>query len=97
MYNINIFLYKHIKKMAQINWIERYPDSHSREMVQDAYETAVKLELLDAIKNLNPQNGFMFTNSQIIDKISANLKYTGHSGCSFGWTMRQVEYLANNM
>ncbi len=83
--------------MAQINWIERYPDSHSREMVQDAYETAVKLELLDAIKNLNPQNGFMFTNSQIIDKISANLKYTGHSGCSFGWTMRQVEYLANNM
>jgi hypothetical protein len=83
--------------MAQINWIERYPDSHSREMVQDAYETAVKLELLDAIKNLNPQNGFMFTNSQIIDKISANLKYSGHSGCSFGWTMREVEYLAKNM
>ena len=83
--------------MAHINWIEKYPDSHSREMVQDAYDTAVKLELLDAIKNLNPQNGFMFTNSPIIDKISANLKYTDHSGSSFGWTMRQVEYLAKNL
>jgi len=39
----------------------------------------------------------MFTNSTIIDKISTNLKYTGHSGCSFGWTMRQVEFLAKNM
>jgi hypothetical protein len=83
--------------MAQINWLERYPDLNDREMVQDAYETTVKLELLDEIKNLNPQNGFMFTNSPVIDKISANLKYTGHSGCSFGWTMRQVEYLAKNL
>ena len=83
--------------MAQINWLERYPNDNDRFMVQDAYDTAVKLELLDAIKNLNPQNGFMFTNSPVIDKISINLKYTGHSGCSFGWTMREVEYLAKNM
>jgi hypothetical protein len=83
--------------MAHINWLERYPNSNDRFMVQDAYDTAVKLELLDAIKNLNPQNGFMFTNSPVIDKISANLKYSGHSGCSFGWTMREVEYLAKNM
>ena len=41
--------------MAQINWIERYPDEHSRIMVKDAYDTVVKLELLDEIKNLNPQ------------------------------------------
>jgi len=40
--------------MKQINWLERYPDSNDRMMVQDAYETAVKLELLDEIKNLNP-------------------------------------------
>jgi hypothetical protein len=83
--------------MAHINWLERYPDTNDREMVQDAYNTAVKLELLDAIKNLNPQNGFMFTNSPVIDKISANLQYIGHSGCSFGWTMREVEYLAKYM
>ncbi len=83
--------------MAHINWLERYPDSNDREMVQDAYEAAVKLELLDAIKNLNPQNGFMFTQHPVIDKISANLKYNGHSGCSFGWTMRQVEYIAKNL
>ena len=55
--------------MKQINWHERYPDSNDREMVQDAYEAAVKLELLDEIKNLNPQNGFMFSNSPIIYKI----------------------------
>ena len=83
--------------MAQINWLERYPDANNRIMVQDAYETTVKLELLDEIKNLNPQNGFMFTKSPVIDKISANLKYSGHSGGSFGWTMREVEYLAKNM
>ena len=83
--------------MAHINWLERYPNSNDRFMVQDAYDTAVKLELLDAIKNLNPERGFMFTNSPVIDKISANLKYEGHSGSSFGWTMREVEYLAKNM
>jgi hypothetical protein len=83
--------------MAQINWIERYPDEHSRMMVQDAYNTVTSLELLDEIKNLNPEKGFMFTSSPIIDKIYNNLKYDGHSGCSFGWTMRQVEYLIKNM
>jgi len=83
--------------MEKINWLERYPNNNDRFMVQDAYDTAVKLELLDEIKNLNPQNGFMFTKSPVIDKISANLKYSGHSGCSFGWTMREVEYLAKNM
>lgn len=83
--------------MAQINWIERYPDEHSRIMVKDAYDTVVKLELLDEIKNLNPQNGFMFTPHPIIDKISKNLKYDGHSGYSVAWTMRQVEYIVNNI
>ena len=83
--------------MAQINWEEKYPDTHSRMMVKDAYDTAVKLEVLDELKNLNPQNGFMFTEHHVIDKISKNLKYDGHSGCSFGWTMRQVECLAKNM
>lgn len=83
--------------MAHINWLERYPDDNDRIMVQDAYNTVVKLELLDEIKNLNPERGFMFTNHPVIDKISRNLQYSGHSGFSFGWTMRQVEYLAKNM
>jgi hypothetical protein len=83
--------------MAQINWIQHYPDEHSRMMVKDAYDVAVSLELLDEIKNINPERGFMFTSSPIIDKISKNLKYDGHSGCSFGWTMRQLEYIAKNM
>lgn len=83
--------------MAQINWIQCYPDEHSRMMVKDAYDVAVSLELLDEIKNINPERGFMFTEHPIIDKISKNLKYDGHSGCSFGWTMRQLEYLVKNM
>jgi hypothetical protein len=83
--------------MAQINWIETYPDEHSRMMVKDAYDVAVSLELLDEIKNINPERGFMFTENPVIDKISKNLKYQGHSGCSFGWTMRQLEYLIKNM
>jgi hypothetical protein len=83
--------------MEEINWIEKYRDSHDRMMVKDAYETAVRLELLDEIKNLNPQNGFMFTDNPIINNIYKNLNYTGHSGSSFGWTMREVEYLAKNM
>lgn len=83
--------------MAQINWIERYTDEHSRMMVKDAYDVAVSLELLDEIKNINPARGFMFTEHPVIDKISKNLKYDGHSGCSFGWTMRQLEYIAKNM
>ncbi len=42
-------------------------------MVQDAYDVAVSLELLNEIKSINPQRCFMFTEHPIIDKISRSL------------------------
>jgi hypothetical protein len=42
---------------------------------------------------------FMFSKDAMIGKISKNmveLGYDGHSGSSYGWTMRWMEYLAKN-
>jgi hypothetical protein len=39
----------------------------------------------------------MFSDDQEIWRITAKMEelgYNGHSGCSFGWTMRQMQYIA---
>ena len=75
--------------MAQINWIETYPDEHSRMMVKDAYDVAVSLELLDEIKNINPERGFMFTENPVIDNF-INLKK--NFGADVGVRVRVFKY-----
>lgn len=42
---------------------------------------------------------FMLSNDDRIDKISSmmvQLGYTGHSGCSFGLTMRSMQYIGKH-
>ena len=36
----------------------------------------------------------MFCNDPQVTEISKNIKYDGHSGASFGWTMRVMQQLA---
>jgi hypothetical protein len=79
---------------TQVDWSRLYTDEDSRVMVRDAYEATEKTESWKYLQNFEPQNGFMFTDNPIINKISSNLKYDGHSGCSYGWTMRQIQHIA---
>jgi hypothetical protein len=43
-----------------------------------------------------PGKGFMFSaDDDVILKIQNEMEI-GHSGCSMGWTMRQIEFIAKN-
>ena len=79
---------------SQVDWPRFYKDENSRLMVKDAYEATEKVEAWDFLKTFEPTNGFMFSDHTIINKINANLKYDGHSGGSYGWTMRQIQLIA---
>lgn len=68
------------------------------EMLRDADETITKFNLWDWLKSYNPdqEKGFAFSKDWNLTVIIDNMKYTGHSGSSFSWTMRQMEYIAKN-
>ncbi len=74
-------------------------DSYSRKMLINAYD-AITMEDggWDFMKNFNEES-FMFSRNPMVNKISNNmatLGFDGHSGASFGWAMRSMEYLAKN-
>ena len=73
-------------------------DSNNRIMLKNAHWAITMAEGWDCIRNFNDQS-FMFSKDEMIGKINKNmvsLGYDGHSGGSYGWTMRCMEYLAKN-
>ena len=72
-------------------------DLNSREMLTNAWRSINQTELWNYMRK--EQDSFMFSNDPeihiIINKMS-ELGYDGHSGSSFGWTMRQMQYIAKN-
>lgn len=69
-------------------------DAHSQEMLTDAYKAITKLELWETMKEDPGDGGFMYSDHEFIKKISSAMEYDGHSGSSFGWTMRIMQRLA---
>jgi hypothetical protein len=71
--------------------------SHSREMLQNAYNAISQTENWSFVKkNIN---NFMCSDAPevwIITKKMVELGYDSHSGFSFGWTMRQMQFVAKN-
>jgi hypothetical protein len=65
-----------------------------REMLADAYQAITACDLWDWMKNYTPDKGFVFSSHPNLDRINAALKYTGHSGTSYGWMMRTMENIA---
>jgi len=73
-------------------------DSNNRIMLKNAHGAITMAEGWDWIRNFQGQS-FMFSNDVMIGKINKNmvaLGYDGHSGSSYGWTMRCMEHLAKN-
>ena len=68
-----------------------------REMLADAYKAVSISEAWDAMKQ-EPSGGkgFMFSDDAWISQINRHIKYDGHSGGSYGWTMRQMQFIALN-
>ena len=72
-----------------------YVDEPERSMFVNAWRAITLTETWDFIKNF--QGSFMISGDPNINRISAkmfDLGYDGHSGCSFGFTMQTMKYLA---
>lgn len=73
-------------------------DKHNRIMLKNAHQAISLTESWDYMRTFNEQS-FMFSDSPVVSTITKKmfeLGYGGHSGCSFAWTMRQMEFLAKN-
>lgn len=74
-----------------------YVDDNSRIMFENAYQAISLTEMWDYMKK--DRESFMFSSDkeiEIISKKMADLGYDGHSGSSFGITMRNMQFIALN-
>lgn len=72
-------------------------DTLMRYYLLDAYKAVSKAEAWDFLKNYEPEDGkgFMFSTHPILTKINEHID-GGHSGASYGITMRNIHYLAKH-
>jgi len=72
--------------------------ANDKEMVRDAINAVTRAEMWEYMaKPTTPgKDGFMFSTDPELGNINTKMRYGGHSGSSFGWTMRQLEYIAKN-
>jgi hypothetical protein len=72
-------------------------DDNKKEMLQNAWTAITQLDLWDYMKR--DTDSYMMSSDKEINIITekmAELGYDGHSGASFGWTMRQMQYIAEH-
>ena len=70
-------------------------DDNTRKMLQNAWLSITQLKLWDYMKRYN--TSYMMSNDPeiwTITKKMEELGYKEHSGFSFGWTMRNMQYIA---
>ncbi len=72
-----------------------YTDNHSKVMFENAYQAISLTEMWDYMKK--PTESYTFSSDKeirIISKKMEELGYFGHSGASFGLTMRNMQFIA---
>lgn len=78
---------------------EYIKNNSEKRMLQTAYKAITLTENWNYIKNDPGPNGFMWSGDKrariIYNKIE-ELGYTGHSGCSFGCTLRDMQYIGKH-
>jgi len=63
-------------------------------MLQDAQTAIDKADQWEYMKTEPGSGGYMFSYDNQLKEINQHIEYNGHSGASFGWTMRQMQLLA---
>ena len=72
-------------------------DETSRRYANDTYQAVTKAEAWDLLKEDPGDGGFMFSADKRYKVIQAKMEFGGeHSGSSYGWSMRQVQYIAQH-
>lgn len=71
-------------------------DKWDREMLEDAYKAVTKANRWDFLRrpDVPGPNGFMFSEWPQMKDIDTFMEYGGHSGASYGMTMRAMEFIA---
>jgi len=77
-------------------------DSWSDDMIKDGIIAIIRasqatgIDTWNYLKTYTPEadKGFMFSNDATIDRIGQYME-VGHSGSSYGWTMRQLQRIAH--
>jgi len=80
------------------NTFDFIPNNDERIMISTAVTAITQLELWDFIKDFK-EKSFMLSEDKRVNKIYNKIEelgYSGHSGGSFGITMRHMEYIAKN-
>ncbi len=77
---------------------EEMYDEHECMMLRDAFNAITECNLWSWLKTYTPHanEGFMFSTHPNLDAINLAMRYEGHSGSSYAWTMRVMESLAKN-
>jgi hypothetical protein len=85
-------------------------DTWSEDMIRDGMRSIIRVGQLPGVRekeinvwkylsNYSPpaDRGFMFSygDDRIVTLVGDHME-TGHSGCSMGWTMRNIEFIAKN-
>jgi hypothetical protein len=73
-------------------------DSWEAAALKNAYDAITTEKLCDFLKNNSPPEGkgFMFWNAPELRCLDAHMEPMGHSGGSYGFTMRVMEHIAQN-
>ena len=69
-------------------------DDYRREMLEDAYNAVTVTNSWPLMGNDPGDTGFTYSNAAYIKTINKEIKFDGHSGSSYGWTMRQMQWIA---
>lgn len=79
------------------NYAELFSE-HEAMMLKDADAAITQCDLWNWLRDYTPEDGkgFMFSEHSNLTRINDAMKYSGHSGTSYGWTMRQMEYIAKH-
>ena len=81
--------------------LEFITDNHSKNLIANACETINRLNLWDYMKSFEPgKGGYTYSLDPVIKVIGKEMENSsnppGHSGFSFGWTMRAIEHIAKH-
>lgn len=75
---------------GDFSWRDKFDEA----MLSEAYEIITRLELWQWLSTFDPgDGGFMFSDDPNVTKIGEESKM-GHSGASFGFTMRNMQMIA---
>lgn len=79
------------------NYNDLYPD-HEAVMLQDADNAITQCNLWEWLRSYVPSEGkgFIFADNPNLDRINNAMKFQGHSGGSYAWTMRCMESIAKD-